>query len=61
MIPELSKEENIKLMQKVLNVDEMQARFIYAMETGELDGDAVNSDGIDEFKGYSIENTAEEN
>ena len=50
MIPELSEAENIEIMQRVLNVDELTAKFIYDIETGEQDGDAINEEGIDPFK-----------
>lgn len=59
MIPGKSREENIEAIQQVLGVTEDRAEFIYAIESGEIDGDALNQDGIDEFKGNSIEDTAE--
>ena len=51
--PELSEAENIKLMTD-LGVDEITARFIYDIETGAQDGDAINEDGIDEFKDVKL-------
>lgn len=47
--PELSEAENIKLM-TALGVDEITAKFIYDLETGSQDGDAINEDGIDIYK-----------
>jgi hypothetical protein len=45
MIPELSDEENVRLMIEHLGVGETVARFIVAMERGETDGDLVAVDG----------------
>lgn len=44
MNPNLSDEENINLMTDVLGVDEPTARFILAIEKGEIDGDVIEVD-----------------
>ena len=41
MITGLSDEENVKAMMDVLGVSESEARFILAIEKGEIDGDIV--------------------
>ena len=49
MNSELSEAENIRTMLE-LGIDEVTANFIYDLETGAVDGDAVDEDGIDENK-----------
>ncbi len=49
MNSELSEAENIKIMTD-LGIDEITAKFIYDIETGAQDGDAINEDGIDIYK-----------
>jgi hypothetical protein len=40
----LSDNENIKLIMQVYGVNESEARFILAMEKGEIDGDVVTEE-----------------
>ena len=57
MIEGKSREENIEAIAFVLDISKDKAEAIYAIEAGEVDGDALNQDGIDEFKGNLITDT----
>ncbi len=41
MDPSLSEEENIRLIRHIFNVSEIDARFILAIEKGEIPGDVI--------------------
>lgn len=49
MNSELPEAENIKNMLDS-GIDEITANFICDLETGAVDGDAVNEDGVDIYK-----------